>query len=246
MYKIVCSNIRFDNPADGINAWPNRKEFLAKTLSDLNLDFFGTQEGREPQLRELENLLDYTIVDKHREWIDERMYPSLFNRTKNIKASGDFWLSETPHVAGSKSFESMFPRLATWMETDQFFICNVHLDHDKEVTREKQAQVLCEQVQLANKNELPLIIMGDFNTDPKSNVHQYILEKLKVYDPWESLSKTEETSFHLFQGEHEQGYRIDWILFSESIKCKNIELLKHQQENVFLSDHFPVYCEFEL
>lgn len=246
MLKIMSANIRFDNPNDEEHAWPNRKKLIANTIKELSIDLFGTQEGREPQLRELEDLVNQNIVDEHREWIDERMYPSIFTHKFDIQNSGDIWLSETPDVLGSKSFDSMFPRLATWGKTNDFFLCNVHLDHDKEYTRIEQAKVLCNQIKRYNIDNAPIILMGDFNTDPQSDVHKLITDSLNLNDPWVSMGKAEETSFHFFKGEYPEGYRIDWILLSNEFKVHSIELVKDHVDGIYLSDHFPVVCEIEL
>ena len=246
MFKVMSANIRFDNPKDEVHAWPNRKNLIANKINELAIDLFGTQEGRETQLRELENLIGHKLVDDHREWIDERMYPSIYNNKFEIKKTGDIWLSETPDVLGSKSFDSMFPRLATWAQTKDFFICNVHLDHDKEYTRVEQAKVLCEQMQRHNTEKAPIILLGDFNTDPNSDVHNYITSTLKLNDPWLEHGKDEETSFHLFKGIYPEGYRIDWILVSEDFKTHSIDLIKDHEKGIYLSDHFPVLCELEL
>lgn len=245
MFKVMSTNIRFDNPADGEFAWPWRKKLLANKIKELEVDIFGTQEGREPQLRELESLVDQDIIDSHRDWIAERMYPSLYMKNFTSNASGDIWLSETPDVAGSKSFDSMFPRLATWSCNNDFFICNVHLDHDKESTRFEQARVLVSQIQKHHR-DLPIILMGDFNTAPQSEVYDYITSHLNLIDPWVTNNKKEETSFHMFKGVNPDGYRIDWILVSEEFKVNQIELIKDEYDGIFLSDHFPVFCELEL
>ena len=246
MLKVMSANIRFNTPNDGDNAWPNRKNLLADKIKHLGLDIFGTQEGREPQLRELEALVEHDILDTNRDWIDERMYPCLYQKGVHFINSGDIWLSETPYKAGTKSFDSMFPRLATWGESQSFFICNVHLDHDKEYTREEQARVLCNELKTLNRSNKPFILMGDFNTDPKSNVYDFITSALNLIDPWKTHKLREESSFHLFKGHYAEGYRIDWILHSPEIKSHHIQLLKDEDNGVYLSDHFPVYCELEL
>ena len=87
-----------------------------KIMNNANADFICTQEGRKPQLMDAESLLkDYSHAFKERSWIEERMYPCIFiSKSWNVLGSGDRWLSETPEVPGSKSFESMFPRLMTY------------------------------------------------------------------------------------------------------------------------------------
>ena len=250
MLKLMTSNIRFDNEFDKENAWPHRKDFLSQVIQDFDPCILGTQEGREPQLRELENLLPHwKMLDHHRDWIEERMYPTLFfKETKmELKDSGDIWLSETPNIPGSKSFESAFPRLCTWMKVQhkefqkEFLIVNCHLDHVLQSTRKSQAGVLKNEINKVNQDELPLVIMGDFNDAPDSPVREvFHCSSLKVNDPWLDLEKEEETSYHKFKGENEDGSRIDWFLVNEQLKSKEVDLVKEHKEGRYPSDHFPV------
>ncbi len=43
--KIISLNIRYDNPRDGENAWPARKEIVLSFLEDQQADMFGLQEA---------------------------------------------------------------------------------------------------------------------------------------------------------------------------------------------------------
>src|SRR5262245_28013862 len=113
-FRIATCNIRYDSPEDGQHAWVARRPVLAQVLKGLAPDILGTQEGREKQIRELQkSLLPMALVDGHRTWIEERMYPSLmFNHSRmGVIDSGDIWLSETPEVPGSISFGSSWPKL---------------------------------------------------------------------------------------------------------------------------------------
>src|SRR5690606_14260721 len=208
-------------PADGDNDWEKRREIWAQLIKDFDPIVLGTQEGREPQLRDAATLLPHLqMVEGHRQWITERMYPCFFyNPTKiQVLRSGDTWLSETPHIAGSKSFDSAFPRLCVWMEArliesgKTFFMINTHLDHVREETRLCQAQVLSQTIKAENTNNYPIILCGDFNEAPAGKVRSHLIEQLDLSDPWFELGHHEETSHHKFCGFNEAGARIDWIL----------------------------------
>ena len=153
--KLITSNIRFSNPSDGAHDWPFRLPLLVDLYKNFGADILATQEGRIAQLKELdEKLLDLILIDSHREWIDERMYPCLFINPQTIylERSGDVWLSETPEIAGSKSFDSTFPRLCTCAEVTlissdkKLMIVNTHLDHILGSTRIKQVEVLIDKI----------------------------------------------------------------------------------------------------
>lgn len=248
--KIMSSNIRFDNPHDGERAWPHRKELLYHSILDFSPAILGTQEGREPQLRELEEGIEkYTLIDQHRDWMEERMYPCLFIDEDQIDIlnSGDIWLSETPEIAGSKSFESAFPRLCTWARCiykdskKEMLAANVHLDHVKDITRFEQIRVLSETIRKVMKQGDSLILMGDFNESPEGQVRAHLVESFpELYDPWIFLNKKEESSHHTFKQPITEGARIDWILAHKSLEAFDIFLDKYEKNGLYPSDHFPV------
>lgn len=248
MMKITTSNIRFDNPNDGDHDWNHRKDCLTHILLKNSPDIIATQEGRRPQLMEFESLLKFNMIRSHREWIEERMYPTLYTGNKiNIFASGDIWLSETPHIAGSSSFESAFPRLCTWAKGNfdghDFMIVNAHLDHVKDSTRENQINVLIQEIKKM-VGSLPLIICGDFNSDPQSSVYNSLINsELNLYDPWTKLNLPEMSSHHKFDGDTKTGTRIDWILLSNQLNAKSIRINTECCDSTYPSDHFPVEIE---
>lgn len=252
MLCVMSTNIRFANPHDGENDWIHRKEFLGELIHREAPALLGSQEGREPQLRELAELLpDHIMVDGHRDWITERMYPCIFIQKDrfDILSSGDIWLSETPDVPGSKSFNSAFPRLCTYahlydkeLEMNLTY-ANCHLDHMEEETRIEQAKVLCKEINNIKKEGSPLVLSGDFNTSPHGPVRKVFEEGLcHLQDPWFLLEKEEETSFHKFDGVDPDGSktRIDWILHESPLKHDDIYLVKDNKEGRYPSDHFFV------
>jgi len=247
--NLLSSNIRYANPADGKNDWEFRRPMLLSLIENCGPDVLGTQEGREEQIRSLAlGLKSLTLVEGHRQWISDRMYPCLFINTKKfeILRSGDIWLSDTPAVAASKSFESAFPRLCVWAEVQlkntemKFMLVNTHLDHVLQDTRKMQAQVLINQVR--NINKLPVILMGDFNESPTTFIKEELEANLGLKDPWIEKNLAEETSHHSFQGVGAGGDRIDWILVPNSFEIKAIELVKTSFEGAYPSDHFPLFA----
>lgn len=249
--KMISANIRFENEQDKEHNWPYRKFFLTDSINKFNPLILGSQEGRRGQIEEFGSMLNnLTLIDHHRQWIAERMYPSLYlDLTQmQLQNSCDIWLSETPHIPGSKSFDSLFPRLATvalvkMNETQQeFAICNVHLDHIKEETRIAQVNVLIPELKAYIGNR-PLILLGDFNESPQHFIQDLLCENFALIDYWKQKELAEETSHHNFQGENQaSGHRIDWILVPELIKCDELFLFKESSENgIYPSDHYPLF-----
>ncbi len=254
IFKIISSNIRFDNPNDGQHIWKNRKNLLVEIINDFESDILSTQEGRQMQLNDLAaSLKNLNLVDRHRQWIAERMYPCIFinPNTVRIDRSGDVWLSDTPDVPGSYSFGSAFPRLCTWIAgqfiniNQAFFLVNVHLDNFFAETRSKQIEVLIKEVKKNNNQNLPLILCGDFNESPFGQVRRIINNGFKdLYDPWFMLNKKEDASHHSFKGSLKNNERIDWIMVDKKLRCHNIHLDKSSQNNLYPSDHYPLKGTF--
>ncbi len=246
--NFMSINLRFDTQDDGKHQWGNRKEIMTDLIKQFSPSIIGTQEGWKPQIDELHRLIPpLEVIDNHREWIPERMYPCIFVNSEHIEVydSGDFWLSKTPHTAGSTSFDSAWPRLATWIKakektTDkQFIFVNTHLDHLLDKTRLLQSEVLISEINNI-KDNLPIILAGDFNSYPHSDTYSNILNSLDLYDPWDNHNENEEGSFHSFTGNSSDNYRIDWILLQKEIKCNDIKFEKHSSKGIYPSDHFPV------
>jgi endonuclease/exonuclease/phosphatase family metal-dependent hydrolase len=246
--KICTVNIRYENNHDGINSWSNRRCLLANFINEKNFDFIGTQEGRRGQILDLASLVKLKLIEEHRHWIEERMYPSIFFNSSKYAAlkSGDIWLSDTPSIPGSTAFKSTFPRLATWVKLEniqshfKIFLVNVHLDHVLEETRIEQTNVMISEIRKHLNPEEKLIILGDFNDSPRSIIYSEIIKNFNLTDPWVALNAQEESSHHGFIGENIHGHRIDWILLDHHFECERIYLDKTHFNQTYLSDHFPV------
>ena len=254
--KVISSNIRFDEPTDEKHLWQNRRPILSECLLQFTPDLIGTQEGRHPQILELENELDpLSLVCSHRKWIEKRMYPCFFYNPNTIEVlqSGDIWLSGTPEVPGTFFIDSIFPRLCTWLlaswkqQKTLLFAINTHLDHQLTKTRQKQIEVLLSEIQKIRPLEALVLLMGDFNERPGDPVYQKVqLAPIPWRDPWIEHDKKEEESYHNFKGKLKDGHRIDWLWADKRLRCKEIFLDKFSENGIYPSDHFPLKTVFTL
>ena len=55
--NVMTFNIRFANPADGYDYWPNRKNLVASMIRYNEADIVGLQEALRNQLDDLKQLL---------------------------------------------------------------------------------------------------------------------------------------------------------------------------------------------
>jgi endonuclease/exonuclease/phosphatase family metal-dependent hydrolase len=251
--RLMTFNLRFATPLDGPNEWEYRKELVVEVILARGPHLLGTQEGTVPQLEYLAGHLPlYQPLISHRTVDRTCQYPTIFYREDlfRVGESGEFWLSETPTLHRSKSWDSAFPRMVTYglfQETGRelwFYFVNTHLDHISALARLQGARMIRKHFYPRQK---PLILAGDFNEPPDSPVYRELLDGGGLMqDTWRALypSGVEATSQHNFDG-NPRGSRIDWILVSPPFKVKEALMITDNQNGRYPSDHFPYAVEVE-
>src|SRR6056297_2032192 len=152
---IMSYNIRYDNPDDGINAWPNRQDHVAEIMADIySADIIGVQEALKHQLDDLQaRMPGYSWVGVGRDdGRDKGEFSPIFYKTDrfDLIATNTFWLSQTPDRPGSRSWDAAITRIATWARLSdhesgrEFYVINTHFDHRGEEARVKSAQLITE------------------------------------------------------------------------------------------------------
>jgi len=245
--RILTFNLRFANPLDGLNYWDNRKELVVETILVVNPDLVGTQEGTVPQLDYLtEHLPGFLPLVAHRQVDPTCQYPTIFYRQGfRVRESGEFWLSETPKVHRSKSWDTAFPRLATYglfQETGRdlwFYFINTHLDHVSQLARLQGSRVI---KQFFQEKKEPLILAGDFNEPPDEAVFKELTSPGgRWVDTWRALYHgPEPATQHNFDGQP-RGHRIDWILITAPFRVIKAEVVRYNHAGRYPSDHFPYF-----
>jgi len=255
LMKVMTINLRFENDRDGENAWANRRELVVEIINRYQPDILGTQEGKWTQLMYLNDQLpEYEIVLPGRTPDKIIQCSTLFLRKEDftIEDCRDFWLSKTPDVHLSKNWDSAFPRMISIAhirvgKSHQKIIAAVtHLDNLGVEARFEQAKIIS---QWADQQQYPIILMGDFNDDPTSRVHEVLtLPQTSLCDAWVAISGDEsEKSYthHGFSGVPQLS-RMDWILATPSFKVKAAKIIHDEFNGRYPSDHFPYMVDIEL
>lgn len=253
--NVMSFNIRYDEPGDSLNSWPYRKEIAARIIKEQNTDVVGTQEVLVNQLNDLKSSLpEYnTIGVGRKDGVEEGEYSAILYKKErfNEVKSGYFWLSETPEVAGSKGWDGACERIATWVILEdmnskkQFFFINTHLDHIGEVARREGVSLLLDRAISLSKG-LPIIMTGDFNATPNSDVIRHVTESSNpnhlIHSKEIAQEKTgTEWTFHDFgRLPIEQREFIDYVFVSKGIQVLKHSVLPEKLEDRFISDHSAV------
>lgn len=258
--RVMSFNIRYDNPGDGVNAWPNRRDWVASLIRFHGADIVGVQEALLRQLTDLDTRLPgFARVGVGRS--DGKTggeYSAILYRSDRLtlRDSGTFWLSETPDVAGSKGWDTAIERIATWARfRDRRTGCewlqlNTHFDHIGEKARQEGARLIRRRLATLSRGA-PIVLTGDLNAEPTS-VPYRVLTKDTVSDGVAPLrdgfvvsqsgSYGPTSSWNAFKA-LEPNRRIDYVLVSAPIVVTKHAVLPDSWDGRFPSDHQPVLAE---
>lgn len=256
---VMSYNIRYDNPGDGVNAWPNRKDKVAEMIdSRYSSDIVGLQEVLFHQLKDLqERLPDYNWVgagrdDGHRKG---ELSPIMYKTDMfELIATNTFWLSENPQMPGSTSWDTAITRIVTWAKfkdrrnDKEFYVMNTHFDHRGDVARIESAKILSKKVSDFD-NDLPIIITGDFNVNERSKAYEIMTETEGIYDARyisESGHEGPTTSSNNWEEMRGPESRIDYIFVNQHVNVHTHRILDDKYDGRFPSDHLPVVAELVL
>jgi endonuclease/exonuclease/phosphatase family metal-dependent hydrolase len=170
--KIMTFNIRYDNPADGEFAWQKRIPLVKDLMLQERPDIIGFQEVLENQVDDLLFLLPgYSWSGVGRDDGKKKgEYAAVFYRSNRFeKLDGStFWLSETPEIPGSRSWNAACTRIVTWVKLKDktsrqvLFVFNTHFDHASPAAREESAKLLLRDIRKIAGSQTSFIT-GDFN-----------------------------------------------------------------------------------
>ena len=253
--RVMTFNVRYPNPEDGANVWERRKDILVETVRLANPDLVGTQDLFQMQGDYVvEKLPRYRWfgIDRRGGHDDEHM--GIFYRPDRLElvASGQFWLSERPDEVGSMSWDVSLPRMASWArfrtrDGREFGFVNTHFAHRRQdaAARLEMARVLRREAQRRLPADLPLVVMGDFNSSAESDVHTELTQAFE--DAWVKAENPQGQAgtAHGFSGRPGEA-RIDWILFRGPWQVQQVRSLDFNDEGRYPSDHFPVLAVLEL
>lgn len=221
--RVMTFNIRHSGAEDGNNRWELRRDLWLKVVRQFDPDLLGVQEVLADQYDFLkEQFPDYTLVGVAREdGKRQGEWSLILYRSSRFEelARGDFWLSRTPDVPGSKSWDSACCRLCSWVrlrdkQTDQnLLFANVHLDHMGEVARSESAKLLANEF-APHHGVHAIILTGDFNCTELEEPYAILTQDwIDCYRTVHPSRNEDENTFHGF-GPVTPGLRIDWILHS--------------------------------
>ena len=249
-------NIRFDNPKDGENAWPNRKEMVGQWVKSESPDVIGLQEALRHQIDDIKKVAtaysEYGVGRDDGKSRGEHCTILYLKKRFSLDKSdcGTFWFSDTPEKIASKSWGNEIPRICTWgrfieKKTDKgFYVYNVHYDHRSQPSRLGASELIIQRISKRKRSNDPIILMGDFNASENNPAIKIfkdeplnLVDTIRVVKPDEKIGKT----FHGFRGGSFSGGKIDHVFMLPKMgKVSSAEIVRFNKDKRYLSDHYPV------
>lgn len=253
--RVATYNIRYNNPNDGVNAWPNRKERVKALIRYHRFDLFGVQEALRGQLNDLAEMAEFAFVGKGRDDGKEAgEHSAIFYRKSRFKLlrTGDFWLSETPDKPGKGWDATCCNRICSWARFQDhitgkpFYFFSVHFDHQGMEARRQSGKLMVQKIREVAKNE-PVICVGDLNSTPDTEQVQTLQTLLNdayrvtAMPPYGPVG-----TFNGFRFDAPLRERIDYIFVSKQAKVLDYAVLTDAQDQRYPSDHQPVVSQVVL
>lgn len=249
--KVMTFNIRYGQANDGMNHWDRRKELVIDRIRAFDPDLLGLQECRDDHQATFikDNLPDYKFIGIPRGGPGEtalEMAPILCRQSAfRLLDRGHFWLSETPELPSSRSWDGAFPRTATWAKLNplasghSIIFLNTHVDY-MPAANEASARPLLDWIDRLDP-PLPVILTGDFNAIKDSATYRRLAGTERLADAYRQVHPPGgvEGTFHGF-GLPGVLLPIDWILISMDFEALAASVDTWHEGDLFPSDHYPV------
>ena len=259
--NVMSFNIRLNIASDSLNAWPYRKDKVSSQIIYHDVHILGVQEALHDQMVDLQSALKkFKYVGVARDDGKQKgEYSAIFYDTTRLKVihHETFWLSETPGVAGSKSWDAAITRVVTYarfrdkISKKTFYVFNTHFDHIGKVARLNSARLIrSTSEKIAGR--IPIILMGDLNSIPSDDPVKFLTDSTSSFHFTDAkhVSTTPHYgptgTFNGFRSKEVHDDPIDYIFIRGRIKVLKHATLSQTWGGRFASDHFAVLATLKI
>lgn len=235
--------------------WTRRRPHLRTILEREQPTLLGIQEALPEQVEFVAQSLgpDYRRIGRGRNADGEGEQCAIFYDARRLTLND--WtqraLSDSPFVAGSRSWGNMLPRIVVSADvTDlatgiRFTVFNAHFDHFSRSSRTRSAMMLND---LVEATDAPAIVLGDMNAGVRSAPYR-ILTSGPLRDTWTHARERLTPAWGTYSGYRRPkrgGKRIDWILVTGSVTVDAVGINAVRFRGAAASDHEPVQARLRL
>lgn len=257
--KLMTFNVRNGGTGKEAEEWDNRKALVARTIDLFGPDVLGMQEGHLTGINDLLGSLNgaYASIGTSRFGNTDEEYNNIMYRSDkfDVVQWGQFWLSETPDIVGSKSsFDPAWPRMCTWAKFKakdnpgaEFYYFNTHFGLTEGAQVQGATVILDQIAKYVISPDVPVFVGGDLNVQEDSKAFK-TLEASDLKDTWAGAGHAytdNDGTFSNFEGLTNTGH-IDWIFQRNVQRIHSIEINYNHENGLYPSDHYPVQLVVDL
>ena len=272
---VMSSNVRYatardkaSDPDTGDRDWTNRKAAYCAMINNYRPAVIGLQEAQKEQVKDIKSGCSgynhyglgrdrgFNITSDGNIWGSNNTYAkeessTILYRTDliTLNSSGTVWHSNNPTSVGTyfPEMEDKVCQTSTWAiltykpTNKQFFLLNTHPSvynaaHSKEVT------LIRNTIASKNTGNLPVILTGDWNME-EDDANMVPIEN-NYYSARVHAQKTDYYETYHWWGT--RARQIDHIFYDRISDVYLFRTDKRQWNNLYISDHYPVYAVFDL
>jgi len=252
--NVASFNLRYDNPQDGPNAWPARKEMVKALIRYHEFDIVGTQEGLAGQVADLAQMEEFDHVGVGRD--DGKQageHSAIFFRKSRFALldKGDFWLSETPDRPSLGWDATCCHRIVSWARLRErasgrvLYVFSAHFDHEGVVARRASSELLLRKIAEISRGE-PAICTGDFNSTPDTPQMRAMATTMRdAYQVSRTPPYGPVGTYNGFRLDAPRRDRIDYIYVDRHFEVLKYAALGDSLHGGYPSDHHPVVARVQ-
>ncbi len=252
----------FNNQCDIFDPdlWPTRLQLVRQLFDEEQFDVVGMQEPFWNQMADMEKILpEYGWVGLSTDGKPSEgywHYNPIFYRKDRIELInwGTFWLSETPEVPGSKSWDTGTSRFCTWAHLKDrtsgkdFFEFNAHFDNVGENARIESAKLIVQKTKEI-AGEKPFYFNGDLNVPADSEPYRILSSALvDSYHSCQNKENADIPSYNAWSAiQHsDANENIDHLFISPNSNALHWKLNILSVDSLYPSDHFPIVVDWQI
>ena len=258
-HNVMSCNIRITGlEADEVDGrrWDDRKDVCLSVIKSRKPDIICMQEVIYESYAYMKKKLSAYIAfgfegPEMDPWTEGYHYIGknviFFSKSRyELVSEGCYWLSETPHIGGSVSWDTARARHCNWVRLRdrktgrEFRVLDTHLDHITDAAKAKQTELIVSETAQYDPGFVQ-ILCGDFNSGIKDTPYA-LLTATGWKDAYETAHGHEETGFtaHGWKFDRKKGRRIDFNYYTPGVEVLDAEIVKDAPKGIYPSDHYFV------
>lgn len=242
--RVVTANILKPDSGEPEFDWEHRRQLCVDALAQTRADVIGLQEARHNQVSDiLAALPGYTAIGTPRTLPDGPPVNTIIYHTETLaaRANSAAWLSATPWIPGSNSWQAGSIRLLQWVDFvhvsgQRFLHLNTHLDHASTEARTQAGRMIAQLITSLPADGAVVLTMDANATDNDPALDP--LWDCGLTDAYADQLPAPATWYDFGRYDPAEHERIDWILHRGPwLTSSAATLIPSKLQDPLASDH---------